>query len=140
MRKLQAGFTLTEILIVVAIIGVISAIAFPSYSDHVRKTRRADAWGAIMGLANALERFRANRGTYAGAAVPAIYPDKSPIDGSERYYTLSLSNLAGNTYTITATPEGIQKKDSCGRLLLDQSGTRTAPDAAAGMNDSKCWR
>ncbi|MGJ8671001.1 MAG: type IV pilin protein [Oceanococcus sp.] len=140
MVQRSRGFTLLELMIVVAIIGVISAIAFPSYRENVLKTRRADARGAVMGLANALERFRANSGTYVGAAVPAIFSDKSPIDGADRYYTLSLSGLGGNTYTITATPHGSQASDKCGSLILDQSGTRTVAGASGGMTNVSCWR
>lgn len=136
--RFSRGFTMIEVMIVVAIIGVLAAIAYPSYTEHVRKTRRVDAQGAIMGLANALERYRANNGTYAGAAVPGIYPDKSPLDGNAKYYSLSLGNLTGSTYTITASRYGDQSADPCGNFTLDQSGTRGLSGASKPL--SYCWR
>ncbi len=136
--RMNQGFTLIEVMIVVAIIGILAAIAYPSYTEHVSKTRRVDAQGAIMGLANALERYRANNGTYVGAAVPGIYPDKSPLDGNAKYYTLSLGNLGGSTYTITATRYGVQASDPCGNFTMDQSGTRGQSSASKPL--SYCWR
>ncbi len=139
MPKQPSGFSLIEMMIVVAIVGVISAIAYPSYTEHVKKARRGDARGAMMGLASALERYRANnpgRG-YNGAKLPDIYPDKAPIDGPEKFYSLNL-NVLNMTYTIRATRYGPQGQDECGDFVLDESGTRSLENNKKSV--SECWQ
>lgn len=124
------GFTLIELMIVVAIIGILAAIAYPSYQDHVRKTRRSDAQGALMGLANAMERHYTANNTYAGAAAggndtgaPAIYADESPLDGGTKFYDLAIvAPTSATSYTIRATPKNGQAGD--GVLQLSSTGIR----------------
>ena len=100
MRNKFKGFTLIELMVVVIIIGILSAIAYPSYLDSVRKTRRADAQGALMQLNNAMERVFTQNNTYQpgganptfGAAATDIFPSNQiPLDGSTKYYTLAFS-------------------------------------------------
>ena len=96
-----------------------------------------------MGLANALERYRINNlaGGYSGAKIGSedgsIFPNKAPIDGSDKYYDLVLTNLTGTTYTITAKPYGIQANDECGSLVLNQGGTRSVTGGSKSV--SECW-
>ncbi len=127
--KKQSGFTLIELMIVVAIIGIIAAIAYPSYTDYVDRARRSDAQGALMGLAAAMERHYATNNSYQGAAsggadtgAPAIYPDEVPLDGNNKYYDLTIQSAAASSFTLRATPKGAQAGD--GMLELDSTGVR----------------
>ena len=123
--KNKKGFTLTELLIVVAIVGILASIAYPSYQDSVTKSRRADAQGALQGLAQAMERHYTTEGTYTGAAsagAPTIFSTKSPIDGTAVYYNLLIASATASTYIIGAEPTGAQAGN--GVLLLRSTGTR----------------
>lgn len=131
MRSVKAnkGFTLIELMIVVAIVGIIAAIAYPSYTGYVERARRSDAQGALMGLAAAMERHRASNGNYQGAAsgggntgAPAIFPDEAPIDGSTKYYDLTIEDADATSYSLQATPKNAQAGD--GILTLDHTGRR----------------
>ncbi|WP_166371767.1 type IV pilin protein [Psychromonas sp. SA13A] len=123
--KNKKGFTLIELLIVVAIVGILASIAYPSYQDSVTKSRRADAQGALQGLAQAMERHYTTEGTYTGAASagsPTIFSTKSPIDGTVIYYNLLIASTTASTYIIGAEPTGVQAGD--GVLLLRSTGAR----------------
>jgi len=121
----KKGFTLIELLIVIAIVGILASIAIPSYQDSVTKSRRADAQGALQGLAQAMERHYTTAGTYTGAAsagVPTIFSSKSPIDGTAVYYNLLVASATASSYTIGAEPTSVQASD--GVLLLRSTGAR----------------
>lgn len=136
------GFTLIELMIVVAVVAILAAIAYPSYLDHVKKTRRSDAQGALMGLANAMERYYTTNNSYAGAAAggndtgaPAIYPDESPLDGSVKFYDLALvAPTTATGYTIRATPKNGQAGD--GVLQLSSTGIRWWDEDNDGVVDA----
>lgn len=141
--KRQRGFTLTEIMIVVAIIGILAAIAYPSYQDSVRKSRRADARAVLLEAAQFMERFYTENLTtgYQTAALPAGLT-QSPKDGSTAYYTISIAAQGPNNFTLQANPAGTpQSSDSCGILALDNAGQKCAKGgdcSAATVQD--CWR
>lgn len=119
MTKYQAsknGFTLIELMIVVAVIGILAAIAYPSYIDSVRKSRRADAKTALMENAQRMETFYAREGKYTSATL-------SSSNSPEKYYTLAL-NAGASTYTITATPAGDQANDRIKGFRLDHTGKK----------------
>jgi type IV pilus assembly protein PilE len=128
MNKVK-GFTLIELMIVVAIVGILASIAYPSYMDSVTKSRRSDAQAALLGLAQAMERNYTSNTTYKGAAtggadtgVPAIFSTKSPIDGSTTYYNLKIQSAAVSTYVLAAEPVGAQAGN--GILVLKSTGRR----------------
>lgn len=128
MKKIR-GFTLIEMMVVVAIVAILAAIALPAYQNNMKKARRTDATSALQGLAQAMERWYTEKGTYKAAAAagadtgaPTIFSTKSPIDGSDTYYNLTISAAAVNTYTLTATPSGSQAGD--GILTLSSTGAR----------------
>ena len=125
MRRLQ-GFTLIEVMIVVAIIAILAAIALPSYQDSVRKSRRADALRVIGEIRMAQERWRADRPTYGTLAEVG-----NPGAGSN-YYTYTVTGNTATAYTITATAVAGKGQDndkqggtSCTPLSITQAGTKS---------------
>ena len=124
------GFTLVELMIVVAVIAILAVIVLPSYQDSVRKARRTDARGALTSVAQLMERYNTETNTYVGASLTTWGRTVS----ENGHYTLALSNLTANGFTITATPAGAQYADDCGIYTLDQAGQRGSTVPAA-----KCW-
>ncbi len=129
------GFTLVEVMIAVAVIGILTAVALPSYRQHVANSRRADARAAILSLAQVMERWYTERGTYVGATVGAsgIYPSASP----QGYYTMSISAQDATTFTISAAPAGAQTGDACGSYTYTQAGERGVSGGSRTV--AQCW-
>ena len=116
------GFTLVELMVVVAIVGILAGIAYPSYQLSILKSRRADAQGQLLGLVNSMERYFTETNTYVGA----------PEDHDTDYYALTIQSATVTGYTLRATPTGHQASDSCGNLEITHTGAKTA--ATTG-----CW-
>lgn len=131
-----AGFTLIELMIVVAVIAILAAIAYPSYQEQIRKSRRAQAKADLVELTQVLERFRTVNNTYADADGTGAFFDTSPRAGGTTHYTLTLGNDTATTFTLTATPQGAQATDRCGTLTLNQAGVKTE-DGSADYDE--CW-
>jgi type IV pilus assembly protein PilE len=134
-RRNARGFTLLELMITVGIVAILAAIAYPSYSNFAYRTRRADGRELLMRIAAAQERFYTNRNTYA-TTIGALNVGGASEKG---YYTVADPAVAnaGQTYILTATPIDIQANDTCGKLEVNNIGTKTAPDDS-GLN-GKCW-
>ena len=128
------GFTLIELMVVVAIVAILAAIAYPSYQEQIRKSRRAQAKADLVELTQALERFRTVQNTYAGITLPFT---QSPRAGTARY-TLAVSGNTATAFTLTATPQsaGGQDADRCGTLTINQAGVKTESGSA---DYSECW-
>ncbi|WP_277874220.1 type IV pilin protein [Luteimonas cucumeris] len=126
------GFTLIELMVVVAVVAILASIALPSYQDSVRKSRRGQAKADLVELAQLLEREHTVRNSYGNDTTDYDIPfNQSPKTGTA-HYTIALSNQSANTFTLTATPAGSQANDTCGNLTLNQAGAKTP--ATGG-----CW-
>lgn len=122
-ERRNQGFTLIEMMIVVALMGILAAIAYPSYQDSVRKTRRADAKAVLAELAQFMERtYTENNSFKPGGNNPALPHLESPIDGSQKHYDLSISASTSTSFTLQATPKGPQAGD--GVLTLSSTGAK----------------
>nr|WP_077525246.1 type IV pilin protein [Pseudomonas resinovorans] len=131
MHRGNHGFTLIELMITVAVVAILAAIAIPSYQGHVRRTACEDAKGALTGLANAMERFRSQQGTYLAAAAggadtgaPSIFANQSPVDGTPKQFDLTISAATASTYTLTAAPIAGSILAGQGSLTLTSAGVR----------------
>jgi type IV pilus assembly protein PilE len=132
------GFTLVEIMIVVAIVAILAAIAYPSYLNQLQDSRRAECTGAMMSLASAMERDFSRNNTYRDitTSVPHLFATTCPLDGGTVTYNLTVATPTATSFTITAAPVGPQAGDPCGNLTLNQ---QLAKGFAAGTID-QCWR
>ncbi len=132
--KRNGGFTLIELMIAVVIMATLAAIAYPSYTDHVKKTRRSEAQADLLELASFMERYYTENNNYTGAALPF---NQSPRTGAARY-NITLTTNAGppSTFQLTATAlaTGDQSSDGCGNMTIDQAGVRTHTGSESG-----CW-
>jgi type IV pilus assembly protein PilE len=136
MQKMQKGFTLIELMIVVAIIGVIAAFAFPSYQNSVENTRRAAVQGDLMELAQFMERQYTSNYDYRDDAgdAPDLPFTTSPRVGGESFYNIAFQAIGQDTFVLQATPVGGQAGDDCGVLTLDEAGARGSVGPVAD-----CW-
>lgn len=137
--RIQRGFTLLELMVVVAIIGILVGIAVPTYQDSVRKSRRGQAKADLAEAAQAMERYYTMRSTYVGADLATIgAPTKSPKDGETAQYTISLNGApTASTFSLQAVPSAStgQSKDKCGTLGITNTGVKTPNDASL----KECW-
>jgi len=126
------GFTLVELMVAVAVLGVIVAVAYPAYIDFLERSRRAEAQEALQNVATLQEQFYTNNKGYSGSL--------SDLDVSttteNAYYQLSLSTASSidgsaQTYTISASAQGAQASDTdCAAIHLDSNGNQSPPE---------CW-
>jgi type IV pilus assembly protein PilE len=124
------GFTLIEVMITVAIVGILTAVALPSYLDHVRKGRRAEAQAYLQTVATRQQQFLVDTRAFVDLATLGVAQPSAVA----AHYTVTLARVAGPppTFSVTAVPTGAQAAERCGTLAIDQAGLKTA--AVAG-----CW-
>lgn len=129
------GFTLIELMVVVAIIGILVGIAVPAYQDSVRKSRRGQAKADLAEVAQAMERRYTVENRYTGADLAAMRMNQSPKDGEARYRISFVGTPTDSTFTLSAQPVGGQVGDKCGTLTLSNTGVKT-PNA---QTMAECW-
>lgn len=133
-RTASRGFTLVELMIVVAVVAILAAIAYPTYQEQVRKSRRAQAKADLVEYAQAAERFYTVNHTYVDfhQSLPAVSPREA---GAKTWYVLSFA-AEQSSFSISATAQDDQARDRCGDLSLDhQGGKQKTGDASLG----ECW-
>lgn len=140
MNQKNKGFTLIEVMIVVALVAILAAIAFPSYSAYVARARRADAKAMLLDAASWMEqRYALRGGTYAqpDGALANAQLDKSPRTGTT-YYTIAFTGEPDtSTYKLTATVNtSVWSEPLCEELSIDETGTRTA---SGSQSAEYCW-
>lgn len=133
------GFTLTELLIVIAIIGILSTIAYPNYISHVQKTRRTEAQSKLVEIANRQEMYYLDHHVYASDLKADLGLSANPFITENGYYSIStdasVSTAVG--FTLTATAIDIQAEDTdCATLSITDAQSRTATNA----NGTNCWK
>ena len=131
----MTGITLLELMIVVVVMSILAAIAFPSYEAQVQKTRRADGKAVLLQTAQALERCYTRFSSYNNAGCTVAFPITSP----EQYYVVNPVGAVGAAaFTLAATPQGAQASDSkCGTLRLTSTGVQGSQGADTDANS--CW-
>lgn len=131
----SSGFTLIELMVTVAIVGILIAIALPSYQFAMTKTRRGAAKGCLQEDAQFMERFHTTNMKYDTAVLPACSSDVTP------YYTVGFAagQPTASTFIVQAVPIAATQPDStCGTMSIDQVGTKKAGDNSAATI-ATCW-
>jgi type IV pilus assembly protein PilE len=141
-QRQTAGFTLIELMIVVAIVAILAGIALPSYQNAVMKSWRNKAQGCLTEMAQGMERRFTAALSYAGpAGTPGLLPPNSCTveDGMATRYAFDFTaDPTANQFTLRATPQGAQaaRDTACGTLTIDQTGLRTASGSSGA---DFCW-
>ncbi len=131
-RKPSSGFSLIELMIAVAVVGILAAIAIPAYTDYVRRGKTQEATSALADARVKLEQYFQDTRTYAGWLSATC----SPTISGTKYFTYACTNMTATTYTITATGVATQGMTNYS-YTIDQNNAKTS--SVQGTNGATCW-
>jgi type IV pilus assembly protein PilE len=135
-HKTLRGFTLIELMIVVAIVAILSAIAVPSYNDYIMRSRRAEARSGLQNAALWMERAMTATGNYP---LQAVFPASlKAVPGGMYSIDLTPTSTAV-AFTLTAAPQGAQALDKCGSFTLTNTTVRNVTGNTAPWDGPQCW-
>ena len=134
MERHVRGFTMIELMIVVAVVAILASIALPAYQEQVRKSRRAQAKADLVEYMQGAERFFTVNNTYVGYNVPNS--GNSPREGGTVRYSIAPSTQTATQLVLTATAQGAQAQDRCGNLSVSSTGVK-AKSGSASL--AECW-
>lgn len=138
MRNVSKGFTLIELMVTVAIVGILTMIALPSYQAYVLKSHRTVAINALMSLASQEARWYTTNNAYQSDMTQLGYAlaNSNPVpDASSNYYKISAVTTA-SSFTLTAVPQGNQANDTCGNFTYTDLGVQGVNGTSSA---SSCW-
>ena len=140
-RPPRRGFTLIELMIVVAIIAILAALAYPSYVESVARSRRGDAKAVLLENQQWLERQYSISQSYTkagdGTTINEVPYTKAPKSDGAAAYTVGFSASAAAAYTIRAVPANTMANDKCGTFTLTQAGVKSVTGGTA--TSAECW-
>ncbi|MNX74809.1 Fimbrial protein precursor [compost metagenome] len=155
-RRHRRGFTLIEVMIVVAIVAILAAVALPSYQEYVRRSKRAEAQAILMEAAQFMQRYYSANDRYTvstGGSSAAEVEQKngnvsmlpehlrnSPKTGTANYTIAVFAPDTTHSYTLKATRTGSMSADKCGTLTLNSQGVKGVVNAATGLDAADCWK
>ncbi|AOE62272.1 prepilin-type N-terminal cleavage/methylation domain-containing protein [Pseudomonas corrugata] len=131
MRRTNRGFTLIEIMIVIAIIGIVITVGYPSLTEYMKKGRRTEIAGLLSEQAQILERYYSKNSSYK---------DATGLSNGNDFYTINRT-LADQSFTLTAVRKSgsSMATDKCGDFTLNNTGARGMINAASGLTTKDCW-
>jgi len=135
MMKKTAGFTLLELMIVLAVLSIIVAVGYPSYQEQVRKSHRAEGMGQLLELADRMERAYSDRGTY-----PTDITEVYVATTENGLYSLSIVTANNVSFIVSAAPTSVknQNEDKCHTFTLTSLGQKSVSGGSLGTTD--CWK
>jgi len=142
-RRHAQGFTLIEVMIAVAIVGILAAIAFPAYQEQVARSRRSEAQSVLLEDAQYMQRYYAANNTYDAAGVPAeLTYATAPRNSSAGAvaYSISVAASSATGFTLLATPTNAMSADRCGAFSYTDQNVKGVIPNARGLSVSDCWR
>lgn len=143
MKRNSRGVTLLELMIVVAVVGILSAIAYPAYQKYGLRANRAEAKTVLLESAQFMEKNYTEANSYAktstGSSISLPY-SQSPKTGSAKYNIQFQATPTDSTYSIIAIPTTGQDADECGSLTINQLGQNGITDAQSSATAADCWK
>jgi len=138
MRR-HAGFTMIEVMIVVAIVAILAAIAYPGYSDYVRRGKIAEALGTLAETRAKMEQFYLDNRTYLGSDAANMPCDATVLNNGKRHFTYACANLGLNTYQVNANGNATEGMNGFGYTVNEQNQRTSTITASGWTGNATCW-